>query len=33
MRTETVTYKIYKYNELSDDAKAKISLPRIANMI
>ena len=23
MRTETVTYKIYKYNELSDDAKAK----------
>ena len=23
MRTKTVTYKIYKYNELSDDAKAK----------
>lgn len=23
MRTETVTYKIYKYNELSDDAKTK----------
>lgn len=23
MRTETVTYKIYKYSELSDDAKAK----------
>ena len=23
MRTETVTYKIYKYNELSDHAKAK----------